>query len=127
MKITTIILSLFYLLSVVGYGVEFHYCLGRVTDVNLDWVGTSCSCDAAHVEQQMKCCDELSIQVQVDEEHQSSGVDVESTKAPMEVVQTITSGLNDSEKSQNVLGTPMDNGPPEQPLYLKHCALILYC
>lgn len=120
------IFSLFYLLSVVGYGVEFHYCLGRVTDVNLDWVGTSCACDGSHAERAMKCCDELAIKVQIDDEHQANASLDQVVKAPAALIQQIESADLVADADDACGPVVMDNGPPEQRRFLRHCALIFY-
>ncbi|MDP4663561.1 MAG: hypothetical protein NWS74_07845 [Salibacteraceae bacterium] len=87
MKKTAFLFAMFYLLNVVGYGLEVHYCLGQVSDINYAFLDTSCACDAAHSERiSSSCCNEESFFVQLEDEHQSSSnIEVQSPM-PMEVV-----------------------------------------
>ena len=88
MKKTAFLLAIFYLLNVVGYGLEVHYCLGQVSDINYAFLDTTCVCDAAHSEGiSSSCCNEESFFVQLEDEHQSSSNIEVQTPIPMEVVQ----------------------------------------
>jgi hypothetical protein len=69
MRRTAFIFALFYLISSVGYGIEVHFCLGRVSDVNHFLFETYCPCEAAHVEAAKRCCEERSVFHQLDDEH----------------------------------------------------------
>lgn len=68
------ILIVFYFLSVTGYGVEVHYCLGRVSDINYAFLETSCPCDVAHAGERSGCCEEKAFFIQVDEDHQTTSL-----------------------------------------------------
>jgi hypothetical protein len=124
---TAFIFAIFYLLSVVGYGLELHYCLGQITDVNVAWLETSCACDDAHEKALPNCCEEKEFFVQVDEEHQSSGSNtivgiyhpiIKEIKWDDRVDYAIT------EQSSHI---ELSNGPPKhRPIYKRNCSFIFY-
>ncbi len=87
MKKAAFLFAIFYLLNVVGYGLEVHYCLGQVSDINYAFLDTTCACDAAHSERFSSCCNEESFFVQLEDEHQSSSKIEVQTPIPTEVVQ----------------------------------------
>lgn len=88
MKKAAFLFAIFYLLNVVGYGLEVHYCLGQVSDINYAFLDTSCACDMAHSGKiSSNCCNEESFFVQLEEEHQSSSTIEVQTPIPMEVIQ----------------------------------------
>lgn len=88
MKKTAFLFAIFYLLNVVGYGLEVHYCLGQVSDINYAFLDTNCVCDDAHSTKiSSNCCSEESFFVQLEEEHQSSSSIELQAPMPMEVVQ----------------------------------------
>lgn len=126
LKKTAFIFALFYLLSVVGYGLEFHYCLGRITDVNLAWLDTSCVCDTDGESVSHSCCHEKAFFVQVEDEHQSASAEsllkIPSTDVAIDLLKD--EGLS----PLNLVGETfiqLSNAPPDK-LYRKHCALIYY-
>lgn len=83
MKKAAILLALFYLLNAVGYGLEVHYCLGEVADINYVFLDTSCACEDNHIEiSRSNCCNEESFFNQLDDEHQAAASDF-SVKAPV--------------------------------------------
>lgn len=70
MRKIALFLALFYFLSTVGYGLEIHYCLGRISDVNHAMLETSCPCDTLHTKGQADgCCEERSFFNQIDDVH----------------------------------------------------------
>jgi hypothetical protein len=76
--------AIFYLLNVVGYGLEVHYCLGKISDINYAFLDTSCACDSANPEKiTSSCCNEESFFVQLEDEHQS--VSSKEFRAPIVV------------------------------------------
>lgn len=88
MKKAAFLFAIFYLLNVVGYGLEVHYCLGQVSDINYAFLDTSCACDLAHSGKiNSSCCNEESFFVQLEDEHQSSSTIEVQTPIPMEVIQ----------------------------------------
>lgn len=128
MKRATAILAVFYLLSVTGYGLKLHYCLGQITDVNIAWLDTSCCCDegAAHA-QKPPCCDEKEFFVQLDDEHQTptslNGLDM-----PLPLLATLDRNtlLNTGVKVQKA-AYPENTVPPfTVPLFKQHCSLVYY-
>jgi hypothetical protein len=121
------IFALFYLLSVVGYGLEIHYCLGQIADVNIVWLDTSCACDDAHILETSNCCDEKEFFVQVKDEHQSSSVDfkLDFDQPLIAIVDWMENLSEDIEDVEWVNSN--NNGPPEpEDLYKQNCAFIYY-
>ena len=118
---------MFYLLSVVGYGLEIHYCLGQIADVNIAWLDTSCACDDAHIPAASKCCDEKEFFVQVKDEHQSSSVDFK-----LDFDQPLVAEFTWDESDLSLLDerewvSLNNNSPPEpEDLYKQNCAFIYY-
>lgn len=127
LKKTAFIFALFYLLSVVGYGLEFHYCLGQITDVNLAWLDTSCGCDTEGESVSHSCCDEKAFFVRVDDEHQSPSADL-NIKTPTVQAHCLIDAHQSIEALDSKRFTffnPYSSPPPDK-LYRKHCALIYY-
>ncbi|MDC1221523.1 hypothetical protein N8Z47_02520 [Salibacteraceae bacterium] len=127
MRKSAFIFAMFYLLSVVGYGLEIHYCLGQIADVNIAWLDTSCACDDAHIPETSNCCDEKEFFVQVKDEHQSSSVDfkLDFDQPLIAIVDWMENPRQDIEDVEWV--NPNNNGPPEpEDLYKQNCAFIYY-
>ena len=127
MRKSAFIFALFYLLSVVGYGLELHYCLGQITDVNVAWLDTSCACDDAHGKAVSNCCDEKEFFVQVKDEHQSSSIDFK-LNFDQPLIAMVDWMENPSEDIEDVdWVNPNNNGPPEPvDLYKQNCSFIFY-
>lgn len=127
MRAFSFIFGLFYLLSIAGYGLEFHYCLGQITDVNHALLDTSCHCDDAHQGLIKGCCEEREFFVQLDQDHETPpSSDVNKVYQPLmanccwDCLETFAS----ESKAPDVID---DRGPPiDAKLYKEHCALILY-
>ncbi len=121
------IFALFYLFSVVGYGLEVHYCLGQITDVNVAWLETSCACEESTSTVTHSCCDEKSFFVQISEEHQAaSDVTVEQFHPALsQTLKWSDATLKHIETLELVAF--LDRGPPiENRIYQQNCALIFY-
>ncbi|MEX2597621.1 MAG: hypothetical protein WEC59_11890 [Salibacteraceae bacterium] len=70
MRFSAFIFALFYFFSSVGYGLEVHYCLGRVSDINYVLLETECPCDSLHDQMSNpNCCEERSFFNQIEDEH----------------------------------------------------------
>ncbi|MEQ9188815.1 MAG: hypothetical protein RLP15_13860 [Cryomorphaceae bacterium] len=69
MRATAIIFAFFYLINSVGYGLEIHYCLGQVSDVNYVLLDTECPCDANHSASFSSCCEEKEFFNQLEDDH----------------------------------------------------------
>ena len=69
MRPTAFIFAFFYLISSVGYGLEIHYCLGEISDINYVLLDTECPCDASHTASIQSCCEEKVFFNQLEDEH----------------------------------------------------------
>lgn len=127
MRLTSFTFGLFYLLSVVGYGLEFHYCLGRITDVNYALFETSCQCDDAHQGRAVGCCEEREFFVQLEEDHNTPPA-TELGQVHLPLIASWGWGRLELSSGSSVVQTQVvDRGPPViEDRYLEHCALILY-
>lgn len=87
MKFKAAIFTMLYLASVVGYGLEFHYCLGEITDWNYVLLETSCHCDDSKEGLVKGCCEEKEVFVQIEEAHQSpAATDITEVQLPLQNV-----------------------------------------
>lgn len=119
-RFTAWTLVVFYFLSVCGYGLELHYCLGQVTDVNYALFDTSCVCDEGHEESYTSnCCEEKAFFVQLDEDHQAASK--VAFKLPFIVLPASFLNIQEAvaDQSTNQLN---DRGPP---LIVDRCTV--YC
>jgi len=112
MRITAFIFSLFYLISSVGYGIEVHYCLGRISDVNHFMFETHCACDEAGIMPEKSCCEERVVYNQLDDEHTASAnLQVEDVQLPL--IATIDLELLENQVEEVELEKALlDRGPP---------------
>lgn len=108
-----------------GYGAQVHYCLGEIEDVSYAFFETSCCCDETGVEVSMNCCDEKTVFVQLEDEHQ------QPVKTNILVVHskvsefTLEPSFGQTLQTLQHAVTQAPNAPPER-LFTKHCALIFY-
>ena len=127
MKRSAFIFALFYLLSAVGYGVELHYCLGQVTDVNIAWLDTSCSCDAGEKKVAPPCCDKKEFFVQIEEDHQASKTQSPTATGLFLLVVQSKDMFDMHETVTTSIRLPEQNGPPlDVPLFERFCARLIY-
>jgi hypothetical protein len=120
-------MAAFYLLSSVGYGVEVHYCLGRVSDVNYVLLDTSCACDEAGIPAHKRCCEERSFFHQIDDEHQlSSTTCVQSPYDYLIAWTPVESNL--LTPSEQADGNVLEEGesPPIRPRFLLYHQWVTY-
>lgn len=121
------ILAFFYLLSVVGYGLEFHYCLGDITDVNYALLETSCHCDDAHQGLMKGCCEEKEFFIQLDDEHQASG-GINHLEIQLPLIGEFSWNCQlEAEELVEQVKYPESTGPPlVEPIFRKNCSLVFY-
>ena len=124
MKRGAFILAVFYFLSTMGYGVNVHYCLGRIADVSYAFVETSCACDDAGIVENDPCCDEVTIFNQIKDSHESPA---QISVAPPIAQPVELPSLNVDEETIAVSTDfiPESNAPP-RPIYIDICSLIFY-
>jgi len=126
-KKSAFIFAIFYLLSSIGYGVELHYCLGQITDVNIAWLDTSCACDDEHKKVAPPCCEEKEFFIQIEQDHQASKTQsIAAVNLPfLALVNTVL--LSHNEGVTKHVALPEPNGPPLNiPLFERFCARIIY-
>lgn len=127
MKLSGFILALFYFISSIGYGLEVHYCLGEISDVNYALFDTHCACDEL-VEKPVKgCCEEKSFFVQLEEDHSAPAlVDVSNTFLPL-IAEFNWSPFNIEQDSSVKTYTFLDRGPPKSiDRVIEYHSLIIY-
>ena len=109
-----------------GYGLELHYCLGQITDVNVAWLDTSCACDDAHEKAVSNCCDEKEFFVQVKDEHQSTSIfETLDIKLFVTEITWDTKSTESAEELKRIY--PKNTGPPIfLDLFKENCAFIFY-
>ncbi len=127
MRKSAFIFALFYLLSAVGYGLEIHYCLGQIADVNIAWLETSGVRDDAHIPETSNCCDEKEFFVQLKDEHQSSSLDFKLDFDRF-LIAIFDWMENSSEDIQSVEWVSQNNNslPVSEDLYKQNCVFIYY-
>lgn len=127
MKKAAFFFAIFYLLNVVGYGLEVHYCLGQIADINYAFLDTSCACDSAHTESiTTSCCDEESFFVQLEDEHQSASSSTVYQPVLIEVQSVIKTEISESIESDSK-GWVLANAPPKpKDLVLELHSFVFY-
>jgi len=126
-KLSGIILALFYFISSIGYGLEVHYCLGEISDVNYALFDTYCTCDDL-VEKPVKgCCEEKSFFVQLEEEHDTPAV-VDISIAILSIISEFDwSPFNIEQDSNTKTYSFLDRGPPKSiDRVIEYHSLIIY-
>ncbi|MEZ4721077.1 MAG: hypothetical protein R2813_04275 [Flavobacteriales bacterium] len=127
MKQSAFTLAVFYLLSIVGYGLEVHYCLGQVTDVNYALLDTSCVCDDTQQVASKGCCEEKEFFIQIEEVHQASaGMDYLNIELPLieELSWAERFELSEAVEHSEFIE---DTGPPlVRSIVIENCSLTLY-
>lgn len=113
MKKAAFFFAIFYLLNVVGYGIEVHYCLGQIADINYAFLDTSCACDSAHVDKvTTSCCSEESFFVQLEDEHQAASTSFNFQVAELEVPSLLKVDVSEPKVSEPK-GYVLTNAPPK--------------
>ena len=113
MRITAFIFAFFYLINSVGYGLEIHYCLGRVSDVNHVLFDTFCPCDDAHESKGINCCEERSFFNQIEDEHAAPATsDIKWVDVPLQLP-PMSMSLSNEMISEDVGSMDEERGPPE--------------
>jgi len=111
-------------MSVNGYGVELHYCLGQITDVNYALFDTSCACEDHRTVKLPGCCEEKVLFVQVDEDHHStSKLDISSSADLVPDYQVMEDAI--TERTPKLIY--FDRGPPRvSDLRILYCSFQFY-
>lgn len=113
MKFRAAVFTLLYLASVVGYGLEFHYCLGEITDWNYVLLDTSCACDDEHEAVTPQCCEEKEVFVQIEEAHQSpTSTDLAEVDLPLES-EICWDCVEHDVEAHELSRLELDRGPPK--------------
>ncbi len=71
-KSVALFLTLLYTVTVLGFAINFHYCLNQVSSVQFDAPVKKCS--SLRVVKTMKCCKDKKVEVKVKDGHQSSSL-----------------------------------------------------
>ncbi|MBT3647275.1 MAG: hypothetical protein HN542_03430 [Flavobacteriales bacterium] len=113
MKFRAAFFTLLYLVSVVGYGLEFHYCLGEITDWNYVLLETSCHCDDSHQGLVKGCCEEKAFFIQIEEAHQSPATtDIAEVELPLQN-EICWDCVEHDVEAQESSRLQLDRGPPK--------------
>jgi hypothetical protein len=71
-KSVALFLALLYTVTVLGFAINFHYCLNQVSSVQINEPVKKCS--TLRVVKAMKCCKDKKVDVKVKDGHQSSSL-----------------------------------------------------
>ena len=111
-KTITFIFSFFYLLSSIGYGLEIHYCLGKVSDVSYILFDAHCPCDASHdAATALTCCEDREFFNQIEEEHSVPATPVVHA-AGMALLPTLSLDTDPQLQQPTQPLYDVDRGPP---------------
>jgi len=68
------LLTMLYIVTVVGFALNLHYCGSQVASVKINAPATNCGMDKAA--EKMKCCKDTQLKVKVDDAHQAEETSV---------------------------------------------------
>ncbi|OKS89100.1 HYC_CC_PP family protein [Mucilaginibacter polytrichastri] len=71
-KSIALCLALLYTVTVLGFAINFHYCLNQVSSVQINEPVKKCS--SLRVVKAMKCCKDKKVEVKVKDGHESSSL-----------------------------------------------------
>lgn len=127
MKLSGLILAIFYFFSSVGYGLEVHYCLGEVSDVSYALLDTHCACDLLDEPHERKCCEEKSFFNQLESEHSAPSLtDVSMVLLPV-AAELDWNAMQSSDASSLKSYNFIDRGPPKsRDRIIEFHSLIIY-
>lgn len=118
-----ILLSVLYLLTSVGVGINFHYCLGKLAYVEIMGPVDHCCCGDA--EEVAHCCEDETYFFQLETEQQTS----QSLRLidPMATDWVSDKVLTDDTRTDKICPSPPDSPPPPRPpLWLLNCSLTYF-
>lgn len=119
-KSVALFLTLLYTVTVLGFAINFHYCLNQVSSVQFDAPVKKCS--SLRVVKTMKCCKDKKVEVKVKDGHQSSSLSF-LAKTAVFVLPRITYAAFLEEPVQAATAIAFNRGPPnglgsQPPIYL---------
>ncbi|WCT12391.1 HYC_CC_PP family protein [Mucilaginibacter jinjuensis] len=114
-------LALLYTVTVLGFAINFHYCLNQVSSVQFDAPVKKCS--TLRVVKTMKCCKDKKVEVKVKDGHQSSSLSF-LAKTAVFVLPRITYPSFAEQPVQTSATIAFNRGPPDlgsqPPTYLSN-------
>lgn len=119
-KSIALFMALLYAVTVLGFAINFHYCLNQVSSVQFDAPVKKCS--TLRVVKTMKCCKDKKVEVKVKDGHQSSSLSF-LAKTAVFVLPRITYPGVEQQPVQTSATTAFNRGPPDglnsqPPIYL---------
>jgi len=125
-------LTLVYLLGIIGVQVNFHYCMGEVEDIALFTEAEKCICgnesiNTLYESVSNNCCSDTSIDVQInDDQNTSSNLSLSVLKL-IGVCQIVTVFAKTDEEIHDDFYFISSNFPStKEPLWLLHHSLLYY-
>lgn len=123
-RFATILFSAFYLLTTVGVGINFHYCLGELSYVDVMVLQGKCCCGDTEIA--APCCNDESYFFQLDTEQQTSPGFRLIDPPPALLVFNETSLSKTVQPGKILFPLFLDLPPPPRPLWLWNCSLTYY-
>jgi hypothetical protein len=119
-KSVALFLTLLYTVTVLGFAINFHYCLNQVSSVQFDAPVKKCS--SLRVVKTMKCCKDKKVEVKVKDGHQSSSLSFLAKTAVLVLPRITYPGL-ELQPVQTAATIAFNRGPPDglgsqPPIYL---------
>jgi len=116
------LLALLYMVTVIGFALNFHYCFGYLSSVKINEPVKSCGFRATA---KMKCCKDKHFEVKVKDAHQA---EAQSFLAKVFAFQSPVLAFADFSFStqQTISVNDFERGPPKPPFnqrvaFLKNC------
>jgi hypothetical protein len=125
-QFSTILFAAFYLLTTVGVGINFHYCLGELSHVDVMVPHSKCCCAEADAEMAVHCCDDESYFFQLDTEQQTTqGLRLIDVTVATLVTHEVS--VKETLRAENLFPLFLDLPPPHgPPIWLANCSLTYY-
>jgi hypothetical protein len=119
-KSVALFLALLYTVTVLGFAINFHYCLNQVSSVQINEPVKKCS--SLRVVKAMKCCKDKKVEVKVKDGHESSSLPF-LAKTSVFVLPRITYPGFAQQPIQTSASIAFNRGPPDgldsqPPIYL---------
>jgi hypothetical protein len=122
-RIGALSLSLLYIVTVVGFALNLHYCFGYITSVKIDAPVKSCGIRATG---KMKCCKDRHFEVKVKDAHQAATPSLLAKIFAFQLPRVAFADFSFNTQ-KGLLAVDFNKGPPDiipdqHITFLKNCA-----